>query len=176
MALGEAEFKEGLITAIPHMRAFARTLCRGGDHANDIVQETLLKAWEKRADLNSMECLKPWLFKILRNNFLAGHYRSRREISDVDGEHAARLTVSANQPQKLDFEIVMQAVDKLPAAQREALVLTSVEGLAYHEVAEICGCSIGTVKSRVSRARAGLIQQFGAFSEFAGPSKSDWAA
>lgn len=154
---GGIDFRNALLGSIPQMRRYARALCRNRDRADDLVQETLLKAWEKRDSLAEMQCMKAWLFTILRNVFYAARVRARREIEDVDGEHAARMAVPATQSAGLDLCDVLEAVGALPLAQREALLLVCVEGLSYDEAAAICACAVGTLKSRINRARQHLV-------------------
>lgn len=147
------DFRLGLIEAIPRMRGYARALCRRQHLADDLVQETLLKAWEHRNNLNDSSAMKSWLFAILRNAYFASKHRARREIEDVDGAYALQVGVPATQAYDLEVAVVMTALDSLDAPQREALLLVCVEGLSYADAAEICRCKVGTIKSRVNRGR-----------------------
>jgi RNA polymerase sigma-70 factor (ECF subfamily) len=152
----KALLKQELIEAIPNLRAFAVSLAGTTDKADDLVQETLMKAW---ANIHSFEIgtnLKAWLFTILRNAFYS-HYRKRkREVEDADGTLAAKLVSHASQDSHMDMEDFKIALDTLPDDQKEALILIGGSGFSYEEAAEICGCAVGTVKSRVNRARKKL--------------------
>ncbi|MEZ5923285.1 MAG: sigma-70 family RNA polymerase sigma factor [Hyphomicrobiaceae bacterium] len=146
--------RQALVGAIPNLRAFALALCGDPVRADDLVQETLVKAWHKLDTFEEGTSLKSWLFTILRNTFYSEYRRRRRETSDPDGEHAAKLKSQPSQHSALELNELMKAMDLLPPDQREALLLVGAEGLAYEEVAAITGCAVGTVKSRVNRARA----------------------
>lgn len=153
-----ATVREALVQTIPNLRAFAISLT--GDHslANDLVQETLLKAWSSRDKYEAGTNLKAWLFTILRNTYFSQFRKSRRETQDVDGAAAARLVSPPEQHGHLDLADFRKALVLLPQDQREALLLVGAEGFSYEEAAEISGCAIGTVKSRVNRARARLAE------------------
>ena len=148
--------REVMLAAVPSLRAFAISLCGNVDRADDLVQEALLRAL---ANLNSFEPgtnMSAWLFTILRNLFRSEYRKRRREVEDVDGSYAARLKVQPEQGSRLDFEDFRSALAKLPADQREALLLVGASGFSYEEAANICGCAVGTIKSRVNRARSRL--------------------
>ncbi len=150
--------REGLVGAIPHLRAFAISLT--GDHhlANDLVQDTLLKAWTHRERFEPGTNLKAWLFTILRNTYFSEFRRRRREVQDVDGVAAASLVSLPEQQGHLDLEDFRTALGLLSEEQREALLLVGAEGFSYEVAAAISGCAVGTVKSRVNRARAKLAE------------------
>ena len=160
---GDADkaFKDSLIAVIPALRAFAITMVRHLDRADDLVQETLLKAWENRHRYEEGTNFRGWLFAILRNTLFSQYRKCKREVEDVDGKMAATLVTPASQNDHMDLEDFKLALATLPADQREALVLTGGSGFSYKETAEICGCPVGTVKSRVNRARAALAEIFG---------------
>ncbi|MGB3500721.1 MAG: sigma-70 family RNA polymerase sigma factor [Mesorhizobium sp.] len=151
-----ADFKAGLLAAIPNLRAFAVSLTHSSDRADDLVQETLVKAWDKQRSFEPGTNLKAWLFTILRNEFYSQMRKRGREIQDSDGIMTAKLAVHPSQPGKLDLEDFRGALGQLPEDQREAIILIGASGFSYEEAAEICGCAIGTIKSRVSRARTRL--------------------
>ncbi|MGB6119349.1 MAG: sigma-70 family RNA polymerase sigma factor [Mesorhizobium sp.] len=151
-----ADFKAGLLAAIPNLRAFAVSLTHSSDRADDLVQETLVKAWDKQRSFEPGTNLKAWLFTILRNEFYSQMRKRGREIQDSDGIMTAKLAVHPSQPGKLDLEDFRGAIGQLPEDQREAIILIGASGFSYEEAAEICGCAIGTIKSRVSRARTRL--------------------
>ena len=150
------EFKSGLLDAIPNLRAFSVSLSHNTDRADDLVQETLVKAWDKHASFQPGTNLKAWLFTILRNEFYSQMRKRGREVQDTDGVMTARLAVHPSQPGKLDLEDFRSALNMLPEDQREAIILIGASGFSYEEAAEICGCAVGTIKSRVSRARSRL--------------------
>jgi len=129
--------------------------------AEDLVQDTLLKGWQHRARFQPGTNLNAWLFTILRNIFYSDHRKRVREVEDQDGSYAARLATAPHQGDRLDVEDLQSALAKLPPDQREALVLVGAEGVSYEEAATIMGCKVGTVKSRVSRARGRLAELLG---------------
>lgn len=151
-------FREALVSAIPNLRAFAISLTGDPHLANDLVQEALLKAWSNRDKFEMGTNLKAWLFTILRNAFFSEFRKTRRETQDVDGEAAARLATPPEQHGHLDLADFRKALIRLSPDQREALLLVGAEGFSYEEAAEISGCAVGTVKSRVNRARGRLAQ------------------
>ena len=153
--------RDALVGTIPNLRAFAISLT--GDHhlANDLVQETLLKAWSNRDKFIPGTNLKAWLFTILRNTYFSEIRKKRREVQDVDGEAAARLVSLPEQHGHLDLADFRKALVQLSPDQREALLLIGAEGFSYEEAAEISGCAVGTVKSRVNRARTRLAELMG---------------
>ena len=148
--------REALVAAIPNLRAFAISLT--GDHhkANDLVQDTLLKAWANRDKFEVGTNLKAWLFTILRNTYFSDIRKRRRELQDVDGQAASQLVSPPEQNGHLDLADFRKALAFLSADQREALLLVGAEGYSYEEAAAISGCAVGTVKSRVNRARVHL--------------------
>ena len=152
-AQADHEFKTELTALIPQMRAFARSLCRDATAADDLAQDALLKAWNNRASFEPGTNMKAWTFMILRNQFYSDKRRSWRS-SQLDPEVAERTLEAASNPiASLELDEVRRALACLPDDQREALILIGAGGLSYEEVSEICGCAIGTIKSRVSRAR-----------------------
>jgi RNA polymerase sigma-70 factor (ECF subfamily) len=149
-------FKTDLLAAIPSLRAFAVSLSQNADKADDLVQETLVKAWDKQSSFQPGTNLKAWLFTILRNEFYSQMRKRGREVQDSDGIMTARLAVHPSQHGLLDLEDFRSALQTLPEDQREAIILIGASGFSYEEAAEICGCAVGTIKSRVSRARSRL--------------------
>jgi RNA polymerase sigma-70 factor, ECF subfamily len=156
-----AALKQALIDLTPKLRAFALSLSGNADRANDLVQETLLKAWHNIAHFEEGTNLRAWLFTILRNTYFSECRKRRREVEDRDGALAAELTVSPTQPGHMDLQDLRQALDRLPPDHREALILIGGAGFSYEEAAEICGVAVGTIKSRVNRARNKLAQVMG---------------
>jgi RNA polymerase sigma-70 factor, ECF subfamily len=150
----DSTLRDDLVAAIPNMRAFAISLCGNRDRADDLVQETLVKAWNHLDSFEQGTNLKAWLFTILRNAYFSELRKSKREVADSDGALAARLSVPPEQQGHLELMDLNNALAQLPADQREALILVGAEGFSYEDAATISGCAVGTVKSRVNRARA----------------------
>jgi RNA polymerase sigma-70 factor (ECF subfamily) len=150
------QWREAVTSRIPSLRAFAWSLCRNGADADDLVQETLAKAWTHRAGFEAGTNLRAWLFTILRNSWYSTVARRQREVADEEGRHAARLTSEGAQEWTVELERLRLALDELPPAHREAIVLVGAAGMSYEEAAEIAGCALGTIKSRVNRARTRL--------------------
>jgi len=148
--------RDEIIGAIPNLRAFAISLSGSVDRADDLVQETLLRAFANIGSFRVGTNLPAWLFTILRNLFRSEYRKRRREVPDSDGAFAATLTTNPDQNSHLDFEDFRTALEKLPPDQREALVLVGASGFSYEEAADICHCAVGTIKSRVNRARKRL--------------------
>ena len=141
---------------LPALRAFAMSLTRNSASADDLVQDTIVKAWSNIDKFQPGSNLRAWLFTILRNLFRSEYRKRRREVPDSDGAFAATLTSNPDQTTHLDFEDFRAALEKLPPDQREALVLVGASGFSYEEAADICQCAVGTIKSRVNRARKRL--------------------
>jgi RNA polymerase sigma-70 factor (ECF subfamily) len=150
-----------LAQLVPNLRAFARSLCGNTDQADDLVQETLVKAWRSRSSFAEGSNLKAWLFTILRNTFLSERRKRKFEVHDTDGKLAMQLSVKGEQPGHMDLIDFAKAFATLPAEQREALILVGAEGFAYEDAALMCGCAVGTIKSRVNRARVKLAEMLG---------------
>ncbi|MEM7567368.1 MAG: sigma-70 family RNA polymerase sigma factor [Pseudomonadota bacterium] len=146
-------FRDDLINAIPSLRAFAMSLCNHPERADDLVQETLVKAWANMNSFTEGTNMRAWLFTILRNNFYSEFRKRRHEVEDADGALAGKLSTVPEQFGHMDMQDFQAALKKLPEDQREALILVGASGFSYEEAAEICDCAIGTVKSRVNRAR-----------------------
>jgi RNA polymerase sigma factor (sigma-70 family) len=156
-----AAFRQDLNEALPGLRAFAMSLVPNETRADDLVQETLLKAWANQKRFLAGTNLKAWLCTILRNQFYTECRKRKREVEDVDDAAAAQLTAPAAQEHGSDLKTVWQHIGRLPALQREALLLVGAQGLTYEAAAEVMGCEVGTAKSRVSRARALLAERLG---------------
>jgi len=150
---GRAEFRRQLLAAIPKLRAFALALASHSDAADDLVQETLMKAWSHQQSFQDGTNIKAWLFTILRNEYFSQLRKRKREVEDADGDYAASVATPGRQESRLAMADLRIALQRLPEDQREAVVLVGASGFTYQEVAEICGVPVGTVKSRVNRAR-----------------------
>lgn len=152
----EPWFREGILQAIPNLRAFAISLTSNPDRADDLVQDTIMRAWDKRMTFQPGTNLNAWLFTILRNAFHSQYRKRSREVEDADGEYATTLRVIPDQMDKLHLQDLQKALTHLSPDQREAILLVGAEGLSYEEAARICGVAVGTIKSRVNRARTRL--------------------
>ncbi len=162
---GRQSPKVDLIPAIPSLRAFAVSVCGNPDRADDLVQETLVKAWSSLESFEEGTNLTAWLFTILRNIYYSEFRKRRREAADPDGEYAAGLVAPDSQESHMEFQDFRAALQKLPLDQREAIILVAASGMSYEEAAEICGCAPGTMKSRVNRARNRLAELMAAPAE-----------
>lgn len=157
-AMDDGAFKRELAELIPHLRAFARSLCGDPTLADDLAQDAMLKAWKARASFQAGTNMKAWAFTILRNLFYSEKRRSWRR-QPLDPEVAEATLVANDDPSGgMELLALRNALGALPDDQREALILVGAGGMPYEEVAEICGCAVGTVKSRVSRARKALVE------------------
>lgn len=154
----DPSIREAMLAATPNLRAFAISLSRNVDRADDLVQETLLRALANIDSLQPGTNMSAWLFTILRNHFRSEYRKRRREVEDADGSYTASLTSQPEQTGKIEHEELRTALAKLPADQCEALLLVGASGFSYEEAAQICGCAVGTVKSRVNRARNRLAE------------------
>lgn len=148
--------KDDLVAALPVLRAFARSLTGNRDRADDLVQETILRALANQDKFQAGTNLHAWLVTILRNQFYSEGRKKRREVEDADGVLAGQLADIPRQQSRLEMNDFLRALQLLPDEQREALILVGASGFSYEETADICGVRVGTVKSRVSRARARL--------------------
>jgi len=152
------DFQRELVALIPHMRAFARGLCGDAILADDLAQEALLRAWRGQANFKPGTNMRGWVFMIVRNQFFSLKRRSWRSV-ELDPDVAARtLTCAPAAPDVLALDDLRRALARLPDHQREALLLVGAGELSYQDVAELTGVHIGTVKSRVSRARYALAE------------------
>ncbi len=158
MAELATDWRDDVIALIPSLRAFAWSLSHNSADADDLVQDTLIKAWTHRDKFEPGTNLRAWLFTILRNTYYTAVVRKRREVADEDGKHAARLSAPPSQDWSVAITSMRAALQRLPLEHREALILVGAAGMSYEEAAEICGCALGTIKSRVNRARARLLR------------------
>lgn len=154
--IADRDFKQMLAAVIPQLRAFARGLCGERELADDLVQETMLKAWSARAGFEAGTNFRAWTFTILRNHYFTLQ-RRKRFVGDWDDLVADRLlSAPAGQEDVVELRDMMRALQQLPPDQREALILVGAGGISYEQAAQITGVATGTVKSRVSRGRAAL--------------------
>ncbi len=165
-----------LLAVIPNLRAFAVSLCGNLDRADDLVQETLVKAWSNIGTFVEGTNLRAWLFTILRNIYYSEYRKRRREVADPEGAFAAKLATAPAQSGHMDLLDFRAALQQLPSDQREALILIGASGLSYEEAAGVCGCAIGTMKSRVNRARSRLAEMLSIRSGMEFGHDGDWQA
>ncbi len=154
-------FRERLISEIPNLRAFARSLSGSVHTADDLVQDTLLKAWSHSDSFVHGSNMRAWLFTILRNTYYSLYRRRGREVQDTDSIYSGKVAVAPGQDSAIDLADLRIALEKLPEDQREVLIMVGATGLSYEETAEICGVAVGTIKSRVNRARVKLAELLG---------------
>jgi RNA polymerase sigma-70 factor, ECF subfamily len=160
--LSSKAVKDELLVWLPNLRAFAISLCGSADRADDLVQEALLKAWKHLDTFQEGTNLRAWLFTILRNTFLSNLRSRRDDVSlDADPDYAGRVKIAPEQYGRLDGLDMQRALNELTPEQRAAIILVGAEGFSYEETAEICGCKVGTIKSRVNRARTRLLELLG---------------
>jgi RNA polymerase sigma-70 factor, ECF subfamily len=150
--------KEAMLGAIPSLRAFAISLSGNVERADDLVQETLMRAIAHVDSFEPDTNMPAWLFTILRNLFRSEYRKRRREVEDVEGRYADQLKGHPEQVGRIEFGEFRAALAKLPHDQREALLLVGASGFSYEEAAAICECAVGTIKSRVNRARTRLTE------------------
>jgi len=165
-----------LLGAVPSLRAFAISLSGNVDRADDLVQDTLMRALANIHRFEPGTNLNAWLFTILRNLFHSEYRKRKREVEDADGSYAARLATAPEQNARLDFDDLRLALAKLSPDQREAVLLIGAEGFSYEEAAQICGTAVGTIKSRVNRARRRLSELLSLEMEDIGPDRLTRAA
>jgi RNA polymerase sigma factor (sigma-70 family) len=157
----DPEFVQELLNSTRPLRAFAISLTHDVDRAEDLVQSTLVKACDRRNRFEPGTCLQAWLFTILKNDFHTERRKRRREIEDSEGAYAARLIALPEQLSGLELQDLSAALSKLSTWQREVLLLVAVEGMSYDEIAARQHVTVGTIKSRVNRARHHLAEILG---------------
>ena len=146
---------------LPALRAFAISLTRNASSADDLVQETIVKAWSNMDKFAAGTNLRAWLFTILRNTFYSERRKRKREVPDPEGHFSRNLSEKPAHDARLAMSDFLEAFNELSAEHREVLVLVGAEGFSYEEAAETMGVAIGTVKSRANRARARLAELLG---------------
>ncbi|WP_123792614.1 RNA polymerase sigma factor [Pacificibacter maritimus] len=151
-----ADPSQEIVMHLPAMRAFALSLTRNSSQADDLVQDAIMKAWENLNSFQAGTNMRAWLFTILRNTFYSDQRKRKREVQDTDGVFAAGLSEKPDHDGRLAMAEFEQAFVQLKTEQREALMLVGAMGFSYEEAAETCGVALGTVKSRVNRARLKL--------------------
>jgi RNA polymerase sigma-70 factor (ECF subfamily) len=153
--------KDDIVALLPDLRAFARFMCREREAADDLVQNTVVAALDKQSQFTPGTNLKAWMFTIMRNRFYSDLRTQRRRPSGVDTNSAAPLAAVDNPEAAIAMKELSSALWQLSAQAREALVLVGAGGFSYEEASRLCGCTVGTLKVRVSRARKQLAKLLG---------------
>ncbi|MBB5723986.1 RNA polymerase sigma-70 factor (ECF subfamily) [Loktanella ponticola] len=156
--MSNSDPRDELVTHLPALRAFALSLTRNRATADDMMQDTVLKAWTNIEKFKPGTNMRAWLFTILRNNFYTSRRKLNREVADVDNVFSDKLSVKPDHDGRLQMRDFKVAFEQLPDEQREALILVGASGFSYDEAGEMCGVATGTIKSRVNRARARLTE------------------
>lgn len=149
--------RDEIVEHLGAMRAFAMSLTGNWALADDMVQDAIVKAWTKIDTFEEGTNMRAWLFAIVRNTFYSHFRKTRREVLDKDGDLFSHLAQKPDHDGRLQLRDLRKAFGKLPIEQREALTLVGASGFSYEEAAETCGVAVGTIKSRVNRARARLM-------------------
>lgn len=150
--------RDELVDHLPALRAFALSLTRNSAAADDMVQDTVVKAWTNMDKFKRDTNLRAWLFTILRNTYYSSRRKLNREVADVDGAFTGSLSVKPDHDGRMQLADFRKAFETLPDEQREALILVGASGFSYEEAAGMCGVAIGTIKSRANRGRARLAE------------------
>lgn len=159
--MADKDFGDQLIAQMPYLRAFAISLCGSYTLADDLVQDTLVKAWSHADSFQPGTNFRAWLVTILRNTYFSDYRKRAREVQDSDGVLAEQIPVKGGQESKVALSDVQKALNKLAPEHREILLMIGITELSYEETAQICNVAIGTVKSRLNRARAKLAENLG---------------
>jgi RNA polymerase sigma-70 factor, ECF subfamily len=154
-------FADEVLASVTSLRAYAISLTRDAEKAEDLVQETVLRAISKQKQFEPGTNLQAWLFAILRNLFCSACRRTKREVEDADGSYAATLITIPDHEDRIMLKDLAAALANLPEGQRKAIMLVGAEGLSYEAAAQALGCAIGTIQSRVNRARNRLAELMG---------------
>jgi RNA polymerase sigma-70 factor (ECF subfamily) len=170
-----SDFRQELVSHLPHLRAVARALTGHRDRADDLVNDTVLKALSAEAQFQPGTYLKAWLMTILRNHYINGLRRTRIEVETIGDIPEGALPSAPNQEHVVEVNEVANALQRMSIEHREILVLVSAAGLSYEEAAEVCGCAVGTIKSRLNRARGELKKVLAKSRGLAGEGRRDGA-
>jgi RNA polymerase sigma-70 factor (ECF subfamily) len=157
----DQSFANGIMTSLSSLRSFAISLTRNVDQAEDLVQETVLRAINKQDKFEPGTNLRAWLFTIMRNLFCSACRKTKHEVEDVDGSFAATMISIPHHDGRIMLRHLAAALAKLPEGQREAIMLVGAEGMSYEAAAQVLGCAVGTIQSRVNRARSRLAELMG---------------
>lgn len=154
----QSDPRDELVEHLPALRAFALSLTRNRATADDMMQDTVLKAWSNMDKFQVGTNMRAWLFTILRNTYYSSRRKLNREVADVDNVFSQNLAVKPDHDGRLQMMDFRTALNQLSDEQREALILVGASGFSYEDAAEMCGVKTGTIKSRVNRARAQLVE------------------
>jgi RNA polymerase sigma-70 factor (ECF subfamily) len=156
--MSDLDPKDELVTHLPALRAFALSLTRNRATADDMMQDTVLKAWTNMDKFQAGTNMRAWLFTILRNTYYSSRRKLNREVADIDNAFSDTLSVKPDHDGRLQMMDFKDAFEQLADEHREALILVGASGFSYDDAAEMCGVATGTIKSRVNRARAKLTE------------------
>ncbi|OWU79106.1 RNA polymerase sigma factor [Phaeobacter sp. 22II1-1F12B] len=156
--MNKTDPRDGLVDHLPALRAFALSLTRNGATADDMVQDTVVKAWTNIDKFKEGTNMRAWLFTILRNTYYSSRRKLNREVADVDGAFTSTLSVKPDHDGRMQLTDFKKAFETLPDEQREALILVGASGFSYEEAASMCQVAVGTIKSRANRGRAKLAE------------------
>jgi RNA polymerase sigma-70 factor (ECF subfamily) len=151
-----AVIHQEVINSIPHLRAFARLLTGNRERADDLVQDAIVRALTAAEQFTPGTNFKAWIFTILRNLYFNELRRNRVQMESLERMDWENVSTPPTQEAGLELDDFKRALMKVSLEQREALILVSASGFSYEEAARVCDCAIGTIKSRVSRARSEL--------------------
>lgn len=157
----DASFGDEMVAQIPYLRAFAISLSGSYSVADDLVQDTLVKAWSHADSFEPGTNFRAWLVTILRNTYFSQYRKRSREVQDSDNVLAEQIPVKGGQESNVTMQDVQKALDKLAPEHREILLMIGITELSYEEAAKVCNIAVGTVKSRLNRARAKLAEHLG---------------
>ncbi|HEY8161087.1 MAG: sigma-70 family RNA polymerase sigma factor [Methylocystis sp.] len=157
----DTAFGEQMVAQIPYLRAFAISLSGSYSVADDLVQDTLVKAWSHADSFEPGTNFRAWLVTILRNTYFSQYRKRSREVQDSDNVLAEQIPVKGGQESNVTMQDVQKALDKLAPEHREILLMIGITELSYEEAAQVCNIAVGTVKSRLNRARAKLAEHLG---------------
>jgi RNA polymerase sigma-70 factor, ECF subfamily len=157
----DATFGEQMVAQIPYLRAFAISLSGSYSVADDLVQDTLVKAWSHADSFQPGTNFRAWLVTILRNTYFSQYRKRSREVQDSDNVHAEQIPVKGGQESSVAMQDVQKALNMLAPEHREILLMIGITELSYEEAAQVCNIAVGTVKSRLNRARAKLAEHLG---------------
>ena len=150
--------RDEIVEHLPALRAFAMSLTRNSAIADDMVQDAVEKAWVNIDKFRPGTNMRAWLFTILRNTYYSNRRKAKREVADPEGVFVGQMSEKPAHDRHLQMAEFRKAFAKLPDEQREALTLVGAGGFSYEEAADMCGCAVGTIKSRANRARKRLAE------------------
>lgn len=156
--MSSQDVRDELVEHLPALRAFAISLTRNNAIADDMVQDTIVKAWTNIDKFQAGTNMRAWLFTILRNSYYSNRRKAKREVADVDGVFTDSMAEKPAHDGRLQMRDFKVAFAQLPDEQRETLILVGASGFSYEEAAEMCGVAVGTIKSRANRGRKRLAE------------------